>query len=118
LNILCPRERRVFQSKLGVSSSNQCNLHYSPHTGNLEKKIKKGYNLFRTRCISLKKRRRTEQSYRVGASFNTPSTERSKSQVLFMTSANLSSTFRREEACFLSPPCLNGCRTRPASKKN
>jgi len=52
LNILCPRERRVFQSKLGVSSSNQCNLHHSPHTGHLEKKIKKGYNLFRTRCTS------------------------------------------------------------------
>ena len=40
LNILCPRERWVFQSKLGVSSSNQCNLHHSPHTGHLEKKIK------------------------------------------------------------------------------
>jgi len=51
LNILCPRERRVFQSKLGVSSNNQCNLHHSPHTGHLEKKIKKGYNFFRTRCI-------------------------------------------------------------------
>ena len=51
LNILCPRERRVFQSKLGVSSSNQCNLHHSPHTGHLEKENKKGYNLFRTRCI-------------------------------------------------------------------
>jgi len=38
LNILCPRERRVFQSKLGVSSSNQCNLHHSPHTGHLGKK--------------------------------------------------------------------------------
>jgi hypothetical protein len=36
--ILCPRERRVFQSKLGVSSSNQCSLHHSPHTGHLEKK--------------------------------------------------------------------------------
>ena len=47
LNILCPRGRRVFQSKLGVSSSN---LHHSPHTGHLGKKIKKGYNLFRTRC--------------------------------------------------------------------
>jgi hypothetical protein len=33
---LCPRERRVFQSKLGVSSSNQGNLHHSPHTGHLE----------------------------------------------------------------------------------
>jgi len=44
-------KRRVFQSKLGVPSSNQCNLHHSPHTGHLEKKIKKGYNLFRTRCI-------------------------------------------------------------------
>jgi len=52
LNILCPRERRVFQSKLGVSSSNQCNLHHSPHTGHPEKiQNKKGYNLFRTRCI-------------------------------------------------------------------
>jgi hypothetical protein len=51
LKILCPRERRVFQSKLGVSSSNQCNLHHSPHTAHLEKKIKKGYNLFRTPCI-------------------------------------------------------------------
>ena len=39
LNILCPRERRVFQSKLGVSSSNQCNFHHSPHTGHLEKKM-------------------------------------------------------------------------------
>jgi hypothetical protein len=38
LKILCSRERRVFQSKLGVSSSNQCNLHHSPHTGHLEKK--------------------------------------------------------------------------------
>ena len=38
LKILCPRERRGFQSKLGVSSSNQCNLHHSPHTGHLEKK--------------------------------------------------------------------------------
>ena len=36
--LLCPRERRVFQSKLGVSSSNQCKLHHSPHTGHLEKK--------------------------------------------------------------------------------
>ena len=53
LNILYPRERRVFQSKLGVSSSNQCNLHHSPHTGHLEKRIKKGYNLFRTRCTLL-----------------------------------------------------------------
>jgi hypothetical protein len=52
LKILCPQERRVFQSKLGVSSSNQCNLHHSPHTGHLEKKIKKGYNLFRTRCMT------------------------------------------------------------------
>ena len=51
MNILCPWEWQVFQSKLGVSSSNQCNLHHSPHTGHLEKKkIKKGYNLFRTRC--------------------------------------------------------------------
>jgi hypothetical protein len=40
LKSLCPRKRRVFQSKLGVSSSNQCNLHHSPHTGHLEKKIK------------------------------------------------------------------------------
>jgi hypothetical protein len=30
-------ERRVFQSQLGVSSSNQCNLHHFPHTGYLEK---------------------------------------------------------------------------------
>jgi hypothetical protein len=51
LKILFPRERRVFQSKLEVSSSNQCNLHHSPHTGHLEKKIKEGYNLFRTPCI-------------------------------------------------------------------
>ena len=55
LNILCPRERRVFQSNLEVSSNNQCNLHHSPHTGHLErekkKEKKKGYNLFRTRCI-------------------------------------------------------------------
>ena len=41
LNILCPRERRGFQSKLGVSSSNHCNLHHSPQTGHLEKKKKK-----------------------------------------------------------------------------
>jgi len=40
LNILCPRERRVFQLKLGVSSSNQCNLHHSPHTGHLGGKKK------------------------------------------------------------------------------
>ena len=46
LNILCPRERRVFQSKLGVSSSNQCNLHHSPHTGHLEKKNKKRVQSF------------------------------------------------------------------------
>ena len=46
LNILCPRERRVFQSKLGVSNSNQCNLHHSPHIGHLEKKIKKGTIFF------------------------------------------------------------------------
>jgi hypothetical protein len=32
LKILCPRERRVFQPKVGVSSSNPCNLHHSPHT--------------------------------------------------------------------------------------
>jgi hypothetical protein len=32
LKILCPRERRVFQLKVGVSSSNKCNLHHSPHT--------------------------------------------------------------------------------------
>ena len=46
LNILCPRERLVFQSKLGVSSSNQCNLHHSPHTGHAKKKIKKGTIFF------------------------------------------------------------------------
>jgi len=48
LNILCPQERRVFQSKLGVSSSNQCNLHHSPHTVHLgkNKKIKKKGTLF------------------------------------------------------------------------
>ena len=46
LNILCPRERRGFQSKLGVSSSNQCNLHHSPHTGHLEKKIEKKGTIF------------------------------------------------------------------------
>ena len=46
LNILCPRERRGFQSKLGVSSSNQCNLHHSPHTGHLEKKMKKRVQSF------------------------------------------------------------------------
>jgi hypothetical protein len=51
LKILCPRERRVFQSKVGVSSSNQCNLHHSPHTGKLGNKNKKGYNLFRTPSI-------------------------------------------------------------------
>jgi hypothetical protein len=54
--ILCPRERRVFQSKLGVSSSNQCNLHHSPHTGHLGKENKKGYNLFRTLCIEARSR--------------------------------------------------------------
>jgi len=27
----------IKQSKLGVSSSNQCNLHHSPHTGHLKK---------------------------------------------------------------------------------
>ena len=48
LKMLCPRERWVFQSKLGVSSSNQCNLHHSPHTGHLKKKV---FNLFRTPCI-------------------------------------------------------------------
>jgi hypothetical protein len=52
LKILCPRERRVFQSKLGVSSSNQLNLHHSPHTGHLEKNRKR-YNLIRTRCICI-----------------------------------------------------------------
>jgi len=31
-------KRRVFQSKLGVSSNIRCNLHHSPHTGHLEKK--------------------------------------------------------------------------------
>ena len=46
LNILCPRERRVFQSKLRVSSSNQCNLHHSPHTGHLEKINKKRVQSF------------------------------------------------------------------------
>jgi hypothetical protein len=46
LKILCPRERRVFQSKLGVSSSKQCNLHHSPHTGHLEKKNKKKGTIF------------------------------------------------------------------------
>jgi hypothetical protein len=50
LKLLCPRERQVFQSKLGVSSSNQWNLHHSPHTGHLGKKNKKRYNLFRTPC--------------------------------------------------------------------
>jgi hypothetical protein len=44
--ILCPRERRVFRSKLGVSSSNQCSLHHSPHTGHLEKKNKKKSTIF------------------------------------------------------------------------
>jgi hypothetical protein len=47
IRILRPREQRVFQSKLGVSSSNQCNLHHSPHTGHLgTKKIKKGTIFF------------------------------------------------------------------------
>ena len=46
LNILCPRERRVFQSNLGVSSSNQCNLHHSSHNGHLEKKNKKRVQSF------------------------------------------------------------------------
>ena len=42
-----PTGTAVFQSKLGVSSSNQCNLHHSPHTGHLEKKyIKKGTIFF------------------------------------------------------------------------
>ena len=44
--------RSINQSKLGVSSSNQCNLHHSPHTGHLEKKIKKGFNLFQAFCIN------------------------------------------------------------------
>jgi hypothetical protein len=39
LKILCPRERRVFQSKVGVSSSNQCNKHHSPHTGQKLKRV-------------------------------------------------------------------------------
>jgi hypothetical protein len=39
LKILCPRERRVFQSKVGVSSGNQCNLHHSPHTGQKLKRV-------------------------------------------------------------------------------
>jgi hypothetical protein len=39
-------QRRVFQSKLRVSSSNQCNLHHSPHTGHLEKKNKKRVQSF------------------------------------------------------------------------
>ena len=39
-------KRRGFQSKLGVSSSNQCNLHHSPHTGHLEKKNKKRVQSF------------------------------------------------------------------------
>jgi hypothetical protein len=38
LKILYPRERRVFQSKVGVSSSNQCTLHHSPQTGHLGNK--------------------------------------------------------------------------------
>jgi hypothetical protein len=52
LKILCPRERRVFQSKLGVSSSKQCNLTPLSTYRALRKKNKKGYNLFRTPCIS------------------------------------------------------------------
>jgi hypothetical protein len=39
-------ERRVYQSKLGVSSSNQCNLHHFPHNGHLEKKYTKGSIFF------------------------------------------------------------------------
>jgi hypothetical protein len=46
IRILCPRERRVFQSKLGASCSNQCNLHHSPHTGHLGTKNKKGTIFF------------------------------------------------------------------------
>jgi hypothetical protein len=46
VRILCPCERRVFQSKLGVSSSNQYNVHHSPHTGRIGKKIKKGTIFF------------------------------------------------------------------------
>jgi hypothetical protein len=42
-----------FNLKLGVSSSNQCNLHHSQHTGHLGKQNKKGYNLFRTPCIEM-----------------------------------------------------------------
>ena len=61
LNILCPGERWVFQSKLGVSSSNQCNLHHSPPNGHLEKKIKKGYNLFLTRYIFREVKKMTDK---------------------------------------------------------
>ena len=32
-----------------------------------------------------------------------------------MTSATLNLTLGREQGCFLSPQCLNGCRTRPTS---
>ena len=46
MNILCPRERRVFQSKLVVSSSNQYYLHHSPQNGYLEKRIKKRVQSF------------------------------------------------------------------------
>ena len=41
-----PRERRVFQSKLRLSSSDQCNLHHFPHTGLIEKS--NGFILFLT----------------------------------------------------------------------
>jgi hypothetical protein len=46
LKILWPRKQRVFQSKLEVSTSNQCNLHHSPHIGHLGKKTKMGTIFF------------------------------------------------------------------------
>jgi hypothetical protein len=46
LKILCQRERRVFQSKLGVASSNKYNIHHSQKSGNKKKKNKKRVESF------------------------------------------------------------------------
>jgi len=62
LEYFVPTGTAAIQSKLGVSSSNLCNLHHSPHTGHLENKIKKGYNLFRTPCINLDVHNRIQNS--------------------------------------------------------
>ena len=64
LEYFAPTGTAVFQSKLGVSSSNQCNLHHSPHIGHIEKKIKMGTIFFGHGVLTFHEARLTSLVYR------------------------------------------------------